>query len=509
MPKMPPDYLIQKRRAADDARQVYVDVAADNFKVGARAEWEIRSGNGIEARRTQARFNAVRAADAASLDARRRKLAALLAAEQAEQQEQLISLDMTPAQRKVEMEQRCAKLKAAREGERQAYVKEQYERQWRLACDPLREQESIAIMKATNAARAYQIGEKMNMLEMEERENRVFDDMWEQDRRTKLGREEKEAAHRAQMESDQKSVLDQQVTRKQRPPPAPPARLLSPLAPKLTSSLLPLQVTELHHFRASEKTLAQQESELLKEQWDLERAEARRVEEIRQDMILRAQDELDEFNKHKRAQLARAVAAEKSEDAARLKAVLDHEAKMDASEHESKQKMQEETRAFGAAMIAQKRALASYEGEMERLREEQQAKEWEKRLTVWRQEQDARERLMAQVLDERAIQVEEKLKLTKLKKVKEAEARVELEAELERINALEDAKVAEGKHVLLQHRDLLKNQIDQKRFEHAASQFNKKQEKMMAERAEAQYQAMLDDQMFKVKSQMEKFSKKY
>ena len=88
-----------KRRAADDARQVYVDVAADNFKVGARAEWEIRSGNGIEARRTQARFNAVRAADAASLDARRRKLAGLLAAEQAEQQEQLISLDMTPAQR--------------------------------------------------------------------------------------------------------------------------------------------------------------------------------------------------------------------------------------------------------------------------------------------------------------------------------------------------------------------------------------------------------------------------
>ena len=508
MSRMPPDYLIQKRRAADDARQVYVDVAADNFKVGARAEWEIRSGNGIEARRTQARFNAVRAADAASLDARRRKLAALLAAEQAEQQEQLISLDMTPAQRKVEMEQRCAKLKAAREGERQSYVKEQYERQWRLACDPLREQESIAIMKATNAARAYQIGEKMNMLEMEERENRVFDDMWEQDRRTKLGREEKEAAHRGQMESDQKSVLDQQVTRN-----TPPARLARPpplpLLPRSSPASSPSQVTELHHFRASEKTLAQQESELLKEQWDLERAEARRVEEIRQDMILRAQDELDEFNKHKRAQLARAVAAEKAEDAARLKAVLDHEAKMDASEHESKQKMQEETRAFGAAMIAQKRALASYEGEMERLREEQQAKEWEKRLTVWRQEQDARERLMAQVLDERAIQVEEKLKLTKVKKVKEAEARVELETELERINALEDAKVAEGKHVLLQHRDLLKNQIDQKRFEHAASQFNKKQEKMMAERAEAQYQAMLDDQMFKVKSQMEKFSKKY
>ena len=87
-----------------------------------------------------------------------------------------------------------------------------------------------------------------------------------------------------------------------------------------------------------------------------------------------------------------------------------------------------------------------------------------------------------------------------------AEARVELETELERINALEDAKVAEGKHVLLQHRDLLKNQIDQKRFEGAASQFNKKQEKMMAERAEAQYQAMLQEQMTKTMANMQKFS---
>ena len=113
---------------------------------------------------------------------------------------------------------------------------------------------------------------------------------------------------------------------------------------------------------------------------------------------------------------------------------------------------------------------------------------------------------LALVRRERAIQVEEKLKLTKLKKVKEAEARVELETELERINALEDAKVAEGKHVLLQHRDLLKNQIDQKRFEGAASQFNKKQEKMMAERAEAQYQAMLSEQMTKTMANMEKFS---
>ena len=63
----------------------------------------------------------------------------------------------------------------------QRFVRQQYERQWRMACDPLREQESKEILKATNAARAFQIGEKMKSLEMDEVENRAFDDLWERD----------------------------------------------------------------------------------------------------------------------------------------------------------------------------------------------------------------------------------------------------------------------------------------------------------------------------------------
>merc|ERR1719182_342648 len=99
----------------------------------------------------------------------------------------------TPEERKVRMEARAKELGDKREAERQEFVRAQYERQWRLACDPLREKESQAILRATNAARAYQIGEKM-----QEQENRVFDAMWEQDRLNKLGREEREEAARKQ-----------------------------------------------------------------------------------------------------------------------------------------------------------------------------------------------------------------------------------------------------------------------------------------------------------------------
>ena len=83
-------------------------------------------------------------------------------------QQQLEALDENPTERKARMEARANELKDKREAERLAFVRQQYERQWRMACDPLREQESKEILKATNAARSYQIGEKMNALELEE-----------------------------------------------------------------------------------------------------------------------------------------------------------------------------------------------------------------------------------------------------------------------------------------------------------------------------------------------------
>ena len=113
---------------------------------------------------------------------------------------------------------------------------------------------------------------------------------------------------------------------------------------------------------------------------------------------------------------------------------------------------------------------------------------------------------MAQVLQERKMQVETKLELEKVNKVKLAHARAQLDEELGRINVVEAAKNEEAKQVRLEHQALLRNQIKDKEFKRAADTFNKMQEKMMAENAEAQYQAMLQEQMTKTMANMEKFS---
>ncbi|EOD23858.1 hypothetical protein EMIHUDRAFT_239006 [Emiliania huxleyi CCMP1516] len=180
MVRLPPDYLILKRREQEDARRVYEDHGREQSKVGATTAFEVRTDAALGARRLNERYNRLRQQDAAALEGRRRRLAELLAAEQAEQAAALEALEETPEQRKEKMVARAEELRERREAEKQAFVKEQYERQWRLSCDPLRARDSKLIQKATNEARAYQLGEKLRALELEEAEERAFDKLQRQ-----------------------------------------------------------------------------------------------------------------------------------------------------------------------------------------------------------------------------------------------------------------------------------------------------------------------------------------
>jgi len=473
---MPPaaDYLILKRRAQEEDRMKYEKLTRDNFKAASNAEWEIRTQGFIEHQTSTQRYNAIRNAVDASLNARRRKLAMMLEQESANFQIELEALSESPEERKSRMELRAAELKEKRETERLAFVRQQYERQWRMACDPLREKESKEILKATNAARAFQIGEKMKALESEEQETRAFDELWENDRLAKLGREEAEEEARHQMDFEHKLVLDQQVS-------------------------------ELHNYRDNEKFAALDEAALMRTQWEVEKSEDKKVEGMRHAVLMQANEELHKFNKEKRAQLSTAVEAERKADAERLEAQLALEAHENEREAAARASMQYETRRFAEHMMQQKRAIAMHEEEQEVARTVELNKAWDKRLAVWGKEQEARENLMAQVLDERKAQVEIKLQATQFDKTSQAEARRRLEAELDSVNTLEKAKLDEAQQIRMTHRSLLETQITEKAFKRAASEFNKAQERMTAERAEAAYQMMLNDQMAKTSAQMNKF----
>ena len=129
---MASDYLILKRRAQEDGRRAYEETCKEHQKLSNNATWEINSGAAIADRKKHARFEAIRHAASAALDARRSKLAALLAGEQLEYEEQaraghaakkrvpvlcpfravqLQALEETPAQRRARMSARATELK--------------------------------------------------------------------------------------------------------------------------------------------------------------------------------------------------------------------------------------------------------------------------------------------------------------------------------------------------------------------------------------------------------------
>lgn len=243
----------------------------------------------------------------------------------------------------------------------------------------------------------------------------------------------------------------------------------------------------------------------MRKQWELEREEAKRVDQMRHKVLQQANEELHRFNQQKRTQLAASVAEERKADTERLDAQLALEAHENEREAAARASMQHETRRFAEHMMMQKRAIAQHEEEQEVARKAELDKAWDKRLAVWGKEQEAREKLMAQVLDERKAQVDVKLQAVRVDKQNQAEARRRLEAELAAVNQIEKSKLDEAHDVRMMHRSLLENQIKEKAFKRAAAEFNKAQERMTAERAEAAYQMMLTDQMAKTTTTMSKF----
>merc|ERR1711924_420798 len=102
------------------------------------------------------------------------------------------------------------------------------------------------------------------------------------------------------------------------------------------------------------------------------------------------------------------------------------------------------------------------------------------------------------------VQVDVKLQAARVDKQNQAEARRRLETELDAVNRLEKAKLDEAQQIRMTHRSLLENQIKEKAFKRAAAEFNKAQESLTAERAEAAYQMMLRDQMAKTSTTVSK-----
>lgn len=205
------DFIVLQKRKQESERLKMSEAVKEDFKRGAYAQWEQRTDGVIRRRAVQQRFDSIRAADKQLLIERRRKLSEMLRAEDEAFERQIEALGEGPEARRERMESRARELRNKREETRRTYVQEQLDRQWRLSCDPLRNADSANIAKACDAARGYQIEERMALLELEQQEEKVFADMWVKDAEAKERREAEEEAQRRAMDEEQMRILARQV----------------------------------------------------------------------------------------------------------------------------------------------------------------------------------------------------------------------------------------------------------------------------------------------------------
>jgi len=465
------DFLVMQRRKQEVVRtQMERHVKAD-WVVGAYADWESRTDAKLKTRAVQLRYDSIRAQDKAAVIARRNRLAQMLMAEEAHFQRQIDALDESPDQRRVRMETRARELRGKRENERKTYVDEQLERQWRMGCDALRNADSVNIAKACDAARGYQLDEKLQMLALERQEKDIFDNQWLNDARSKAQRELDEVARRKDMDDEQKRVLGMQMGEKQA------------------------------GFEA-ERYEREEEAEALARQWLVEKAAQEEVEAERRRRQLSSKLELDSFNVAKRSERSRAYAVELEGDRVRLESVLGKEAEDERIEYEDKERRKVDALNYRESLKLLMEREAADEAELEVARNADLGKAWDKRVEQWGREQAAREQLLQVTLAGRQIQVDQKLReraayLMHLDAEKET-----MLLEVERINKIEQVKADNERARQKENAAFLQSQSAQRSFSRQLEVNSKILEKLSIEQAEAEYVGRVTSAMLKTRSSL-------
>ena len=139
----------------------------------------------------------------------------------------------------------------------------------------------------------------------------------------------------------------------------------------------------------------------------------------------------------------------------------------------------------------QLRVEKSREAELDMLYRDEAARMWQKRDAEWERERLARERLMTEVLDERKLQIEQKMSEVRKRHEESLKTQEELLNEMEAVNRMteREKKVEEEKRKLRERE--LQTQITERR-ERDMETKSREQEKLKSQRREeSAYQQMI------------------
>lgn len=143
------------------------------------AKWELRTNSMIESKMNKTKFNNFLEQKQRFLDLRRKRIFELYMKEDLENKQELERNQETPEQVRKKMEEKLIQLKEEKEKERMQIVKESLERKFYKAADELRKNDSDAFALKCYMEQENQMLDKLQMRQMEKKEEEIFDKLRE------------------------------------------------------------------------------------------------------------------------------------------------------------------------------------------------------------------------------------------------------------------------------------------------------------------------------------------
>jgi len=199
------------------------------------------------------------------------------------------------------------------------------------------------------------------------------------------------------------------------------------------------------------------------EQQQLQAAKQGRERMVRQ---LAEREKVSAFNTQVAEERSKLMQLELEEDLRLLNTVLAKEKAEDEREKAEHEAHKAEMKEYGEQVKQMMIKEASNEAELEKLRQDDQERQWRKREEQWAREKAARDHLMREVIEERKRQIGRKEDKFQLAKEEEMLERERLIAEMERLATIEEQQAFDRAQARSQNQEVVITQI--KRKEQAA-----------------------------------------
>jgi len=289
----------------------------------------------------------------------------------------------------------------------------------------------------------------------------MYDRMWEQDRQKKIGREIGDEERR---QAIQKECAD----------------------------LIAIQIDELAQRRADSEMVKWQEGETMRRQCEQQQLQAAKQGRERMIRQLAEREKVASFNSQVAEERSKLMQLELEEDVRLLNTVLGKEKAEDERDKAESEHHKAEMKEYGVQVKLMMVKEASNEAELEKLRQDDQERQWRKREEQWAREKAARDHLMREVIEERKRQIGRKEDKFTMQKEEEMLERERLIAEMERLATIEEQQAFDRAQSRLFNQDVVVNQIKRKGQEVQEQAEREQAERWLQQKSDEEYRRRVE-----------------